>query len=148
MTIIVPSAAAPIHKVMTLSCLVSGVCSLAVVASMPAILPTSASAPVPVTSSMPLPCVTGVFMNAMLVRSPGPKSLSASASVTLEAGTLSPVSADSSMSSELRLDDPAVGRHIVAGADQHDVADDHAFGRDLRPRRRRGAPAPSASSAT
>ena len=50
MTIIVPSAAAPIQSVIVLSCLVSGVCSLAVVASMPAILPTSASAPVAVTS--------------------------------------------------------------------------------------------------
>ena len=39
-------------------------------------------------------------MNAMLVRSPGPRSTSASASVVLDAGTLSPVSADSSMSSE------------------------------------------------
>ena len=101
MTIIVPSAAAPIHRVIVFSCFVSGVCSLAVVASMPAILPTSASAPVAVTSIMPLPCVTGVFMNAMFVRSPGPSSASASASVSFDAGVLSPVSADSSMSSEL-----------------------------------------------
>ena len=100
-TIIVPNAAAPIHRVMVFSCLVSGVCSLVVAASMPAILPTSASAPVAVTIIMPLPCVTGVFMNAMFLRSPGPSSTSASASVSLEAGTLSPVSADSSMSSEL-----------------------------------------------
>ena len=56
-----------------LSCLVSGVCSLAVAASIPAILPTSASAPRAVTIIMPLPCVTGVFMNAMFVRSPGPE---------------------------------------------------------------------------
>ena len=101
MTIMVPSAAAPIHSVMVFSCLVSGVCSLAVAASMPAILPTSASAPLAVTIITPLPWVTGVFMNAMLVRSPGPSSASASASVVLEAGTLSPVSADSSMSREL-----------------------------------------------
>ena len=100
MRIIVPRAAAPIHRVMVLSWRVSGVCSLAVAASMPAILPTSASAPRAVTIIMPLPCVTGVFMNAMLVRSPGPRSASASASVVLDAGTLSPVSADSSMSSE------------------------------------------------
>ena len=72
MTIIVPSAAAPIHRVIVFSCFVSGVCSLAVAASMPAILPTWASAPRAVTSIMPLPCVTGVFMNAMFVWSPGP----------------------------------------------------------------------------
>ena len=101
MTIIVPSAAAPIHSVIVFSCFISGVCSSAVVASMPAILPTSASAPVAVTIIMPLPCVTGVFMNAMLVRSPAPSSASASASVPFDAGVLSPVSADSSMVSEL-----------------------------------------------
>ena len=99
-TIIVPSAAAPIHRLIVLSCFVSGVCSLAVVASMPAILPTCASAPVPVTISVPLPCVTGVFMKAMFVWSPGPRSVSASGSVSFDAGVLSPVSADSSMSSE------------------------------------------------
>jgi len=68
---------------------------------MPAILPTSAPAPRAVTIIVPLPCVTGVFMNAMLVRSPGPRSASASGSVVLDAGTLSPVRADSSMSREL-----------------------------------------------
>ena len=101
MTIIVPSAAAPIHRVIVFSCFVSGVCSTAVVASMPAILPTSASAPVAVTSIMPLPCVTGVFMNAMFVWSPAPTFASARASVPFDDGVLSPVSADSSMSSEL-----------------------------------------------
>ena len=40
-TIIVPRAAAPIHSVIVFSCFVSGVCSLADAASMPAILPTS-----------------------------------------------------------------------------------------------------------
>ena len=100
MTIIVPSAAAPIHRVIVFSCLVSGVCSLVDAASMPAILPTWASAPLAVTSMMPLPCVTGVFMNAMFVWSPGPTSASASASISFDAGVLSPVRADSSMSSE------------------------------------------------
>ena len=42
MTIIVPSAAAPIHRVSVFSCLVSGVCSLVADASIPAILPTCA----------------------------------------------------------------------------------------------------------
>jgi hypothetical protein len=67
---------------------------------MPAILPTWASPPVAVTSMVPLPCVTGVFMNAMFVWSPGPSSASASPSATFDAGTLSPVRADSSMSRE------------------------------------------------
>ena len=67
---------------------------------MPAILPTWASAPRAVTSMTPLPCVTGVFMNAMFVWSPAPTSASASASVSFDAGVLSPVRADSSMSSE------------------------------------------------
>ena len=100
-TIIVTSAAAPIHRVRVLSCLVSGVCSLAVDASMPAIFPTWASPPTAVTSIAPLPCVTGVFMKAMFTWSPGPRSASASGPVSFDDGVLSPVSADSSMSSEL-----------------------------------------------
>ena len=101
MTIIVPRAAAPIHRVNVFSCLVSGVCSLVELASIPAILPTWASAPRAVTIIVPLPCVTGVFMNAMFFWSPAPTSASASVSVSLEAGVLSPVRADSSMLSEL-----------------------------------------------
>ena len=95
------SAAAPIHRVKVFNCFVSGVCCLAVVANMPAIFPTWASAPTAVTSITPLPWVTGVFMNAMFVWSPGPRSASASGSVVFDAGVLSPVSADSSMSNEL-----------------------------------------------
>ena len=101
MMIIVPSAAAPIHKVNVFSCLVSGDCSLLELASMPAILPTWASAPLAVTIIVPLPCVTGVFMNAMFFWSPAPISASASVSAAFEAGVLSPVRADSSMLSEL-----------------------------------------------
>ena len=63
----VSPAAAAIHRVSVLSCLVSGVCSLAVVASIPAILPTSVSAPVAVTIIVALPWVTGVCMKAMSV---------------------------------------------------------------------------------
>ena len=40
-------------------------------------------------------------MNAMFTWSPGPRSLSASAAVSFDDGVLSPVRADSSMSSEL-----------------------------------------------
>ncbi len=68
---------------------------------MPAILPTWASAPLAVTSMVPLPWVTGVFMNAMFFWSPGPTSASASAPDSFDAGVLSPVSADSSMLSAL-----------------------------------------------
>ena len=85
-----PSAAAPIHRVNVFSCLVSGVCCLAVVASMPAIFPTWASPPTAVTSIAPLPWVTGVFMNAMFTWSPGPRSVSARAPVSFDAGVLSP----------------------------------------------------------
>ena len=66
MTIVSPAAAA-IHSVSVFSCLVSGVCSRAVLASIPAIFPTSVSLPVAVTIITPLPCVTGVCMNAMSV---------------------------------------------------------------------------------
>ena len=52
-------------------------------------------------SSTPLPCVTGVFMNAMFVWSPGPSSPSGSVAASLAAGMLSPVSADSSICSAL-----------------------------------------------
>ena len=65
-TIVIPAAAA-IHSVSVFSCLVSGVCSLAVLASIPAILPTCVSLPVAVTIITALPCVTGVCMNAMSV---------------------------------------------------------------------------------
>ena len=101
MMIIVPSAAAPIHKVNVSSCLLSTDCRLVVFASIPAILPTWASAPRAVTIIVPLPCVTGVFMNAMFFWSPAPISASGSVSASLDAGVLSPVKADSSMLSEL-----------------------------------------------
>ena len=59
------------------------------------------SAPVPVTIITPLPCVTGVFMNAMFDWSPITGSGSVITSVLFEAGTLSPVRADSSICKEL-----------------------------------------------
>ena len=79
-TIIVSPAAAAIHSVSLFSSLVSGDCSRAVAASIPEIFPSSVSAPVPVTITVPLPCVTGVFMNAMFDWSPGPASPSGSVS--------------------------------------------------------------------
>lgn len=71
-TIIVRPAAPAIHRVRLFSSRVSGDSSCAVADSMPEIRPSSVSAPVPVTISTPLPWVTGVFMNAMSVWSPGP----------------------------------------------------------------------------
>ena len=64
---------------------------------MPEIRPTSVRAPVAVTIASPLPCVTGEFMNAMLVCSPGGRSPSTRMSTLLSAGTLSPVRPDSSI---------------------------------------------------
>ena len=100
-TIIVSPAAAAIHRVSRLSSLVRGDSSWAVAASMPEILPSSVPAPVAVTITVALPCVTGVFMNAMFVCSPGPSWSPDSVSASLAAGTLSPVSADSSICSAL-----------------------------------------------
>ena len=76
---------------------VSGDSSRAVADSIPEIFPSSVPTPVPVTIMVPLPCVTGVFMKAMLTWSPGPSSSPASVPASLAAGTLSPVSADSSI---------------------------------------------------
>ena len=90
-------AAAAIHSVSRFISLVSGDSSRAVAESIPEIFPSSVPAPVAVTTIVPLPCVTGVFMKAMLVWSPGPSSPPDNVSASLAAGTLSPVSADSSI---------------------------------------------------
>jgi len=95
--IMVMPAAAAIHNVSTSISLVSGDSSFAVAANIPEIFPSSVSAPVPVTITVPLPCVTGVFMNTMLVWSPGPSSPSDKVAASFAAGMLSPVSADSSI---------------------------------------------------
>ena len=59
--------------------------------------PTSVAMPVEVTTMVPAPRVTCVFMNAMSTRSPSAAS-AATASTCLGTGALSPVSADSSIS--------------------------------------------------
>ena len=59
--------------------------------------PTSVPIPVVVTTIVPVPRVTWVFMNAMSMRSPSAAS-AATASTCLGTGALSPVSADSSIS--------------------------------------------------
>ena len=66
-TTMVSPAAAAIHRVSLLSSLVRGDSSWPVADSIPEIFPSSVPAPVPVTIMVPLPCVTGVFMNAMLL---------------------------------------------------------------------------------
>ena len=65
MIAMVSPAAAAIHNVNVSNCLVSGVFRLGADFSIPEMVPTAVSAPVPVTIITPLPCVTGVFMNAM-----------------------------------------------------------------------------------
>ena len=101
-TIMVTPAAAAIHRVSRSSSLVSGDFSFAVAASIDEIRPSSVPPPVPVTIIVPLPCVTGVFMNAMFVWSPGPRSRPPSRlAASFAAGVLSPVSADSSICSAL-----------------------------------------------
>ena len=86
--------------------------------------------PVEVTRIVPAPRVTWVFMNAMSTRSPSAAS-AATASSCLGTGALSPVSADSSISSVAARIDAAVGRDEVARLDHDDVARD-----DVAPSRR------------
>ena len=86
-----------IWRVSPLICFVSGVSSAAVAWSIPLMWPTCVSMPVVTTRIVPAPRVTWVFMNAMSTRSPRAAS-AATASTCLGVGTLSPVSADSSIS--------------------------------------------------
>ena len=95
-TITVRPAADAIHSVSRLSSRSRGDCSVAVAASIPEIFPSSVPAPVAVTIIVALPWI-GVFMNAMFVWSPGFRSSPDSVCASLAAGTLSPVSADSSI---------------------------------------------------
>ena len=97
MIAIVKPAAPAIQSVNVSSCALSGVFSVGVDFSIPEILPTSVSAPVAVTIMTPLPCVTGEFMNAMFDWSPTPGVASVITSASFDAGTLSPVSPDSSI---------------------------------------------------
>ena len=70
--------------------------------------------PVEVTSIVPAPRVTWVFMNAMSTRSPRAES-AATASTCLGTGALSPVSADSSISSVAeRMSRPSAGTRSPA----------------------------------
>ena len=61
--------------------------------------PTSVDIPVVVTTKLPAPRVTFVFMKTMSVRSPSGVSVDATDSIPFDTGRLSPVSADSATSS-------------------------------------------------
>ena len=98
---------------------------------MPAILPTWASAPLAVTSMVPLPWVTGVFMNAMFFWSPAPISASRGCRLLGSRRAL-PREGRLVDAQRVRLDDPTVGGHVVAGSDQHDVAEDDLLDGDRR----------------
>ena len=100
MIAIVRPAAPAIHSVKMSSCAVSGVFRVGVDFSIPEMCPTSVPEPVPVTIITPLPCVTGEFMKAMFVWSPMPGFSPVIASALFDAGTLSPVSPDSSICSD------------------------------------------------
>ncbi len=67
----------------------------------------------------------------MLVWSPAPRSPSGRVAASLPAGTLSPVSADSSICRRARGHDPPVGGDLVPGREQHHVADHQLLGGDL-----------------
>ena len=148
MTTIVRPAAPMIQSVSVFICRVSGVSSRSVAESMCAIFPTWVSPPVAVTIITPLPCVTGVCMNAMFVWSPGASSLGGQRRGVLGRGHALAGQRGLVDLQRARRDDPAVGGHLVACREQHDVADDELLGGDLASRRRRAGRARSPSSST
>ena len=94
-------------------------------------LPISVSIPVPVTIISPRPRVTEVFMNARHSRSPSPTS-----SPAIGGDVLQHRGALAGEGGLLDLEgggheQPAVGRHAVAGLEQHDVARHQLGGVDL-----------------
>ena len=132
MTIIVSPAAPTIHSVSVFICFVSGVSSIAVAESMCAIFPTCVSPPVPVT-----------IMHAAAVRDRRvhERHVRLVAGAELAVGQRRRVLRRGNALAgqrglvdleRARGDDPPVRGHLVAGRDQHDVADDELLGRDLR----------------
>ncbi len=81
------------------SCIVSGVSASSALWSMCEMWPTSVDIPVEVTTKLPEPRVTFVFMKTMSVRSPSGVSGASTLSTPFETGMLSPVSAASATSS-------------------------------------------------
>ena len=131
MIAIVRPAAPAIHSVNVSSCAVSGVFRVGVDFNIPEMCPTSVSAPVPVTIITPLPCVTGEFMNAMFDWSPTPGFSPVIASALFDAGTLSPVSPDSSICSDAASMIRPSAHTLVTRGEQDDVADHDLVGVDL-----------------
>ena len=132
-TIIVPSAAAPIHSVIVFSCFVSGVCSLADAGQHAGDL-ADLGVGSPGRHDHGAAAVGDRRVHerhVLLVARRRPRRRRAW-SASFDAGVLSPVRADSSMLSALACDDPTVGGHVVAGGDQHDVAEDDLLDRDRR----------------
>ena len=129
-----------IWLVSALSCRVSGVTSSSVTWSMPLMCPTSVAIPVLVTRSVPAPRVTWVFMNARSTRSPSAAS-AATASTCLGTGTLSPVSADSSISSVAAVRNrPSAGTRSPASMLTMSPGTSSSIGSSRA--RRRGGPSP------
>ena len=131
MIAMVSPAAAAIHSVRVSSCLVIGVFRLGADFSIPEMVPTAVSAPVPVTIMTPLPWVTGVFMNAMFDWSPEHRVL-----VGDHLGALRGRDALAGQRGLVDLqggglDEPPVGAHVVTGGEQDHVADDDLVGVDL-----------------
>ena len=96
------------------SCTVSGVFSSFVTWSMPLMCPTSVDIPVAIATIVPAPRVTWVFMKARSTRSPRAAS-AATPSTCFGTGALSPVRADSSISSvAARMIRPSAGTRSPA----------------------------------
>ncbi len=113
------------------SCFCSGVLSASVWLSRVAMLPISVSIPVPVTIISPRPRVTEVFMNARQMRSPSPTSSPGIAASSFSTGCAL-TGERCLLDLERRRDDQStVGRHPVAGLEQHDVAWHQLGGVDL-----------------
>ena len=139
-TTMVRPAAATIHRVSVFSSLVSGDCSGSVADSIPEIFPISVRARLPVTIIVPLPWVTGVFMNAMFTWSPGPKLVAGERRGLLGGRGALPGERRLVDLQRAGRDDPPVGGHLVAGGEEDDVTDDDLFGGDLESRPRRAGP--------
>ena len=132
MTIIVASAAAPIHSVIVFSCFVSGVCSLAV-RRQQAGDPADLGVGTPRRHDHGATAVRDRRVHERHVRLvAGPhlrvgervRHLRRRCALAGERGLVDVERA--------RLDDPTVGGNVVAGGDHHDVAEDDLLCRDRR----------------
>ncbi len=111
------------------SWMVSGVFSSFASSSSPLMWPTCVAIPIEVATRVPAPRVTCEFMNAMSSRSPRAAS-AATTPVCFGTGELSPVNADSSISSVAAVRIRPSAGHDVACLDRDDVAGDDVLHRD------------------